>query len=138
MPKVEGTVRTPDDTNNRMDGDFVLVTFQPENGEPITVEHYYDKGIYKHPVDFVSSHKKVTVKYSEDSPHIYTIYEEAKGDYSKYIAAALIGGVFTWFFANGIVSSVITFVVVGAIVLLIQELNARFAWLNFNSKREED
>jgi hypothetical protein len=147
MPKVEGKVVTPGDTNNRLDPDHVLVTFTPEgSGTPITIEYYYDKGVYKSPWDFVHTNQSVTVKYKAGNPMNYTVYPESKGDYTKYIGAGLIGLLFAFFFAKetegGLWSQAkvftITFVVVAVICLLIYEFNARFAWLNFNSKRDDE
>jgi len=147
MPKVEGKVATPDNTNDRFDPDHVLITFTPEEGgEPITIEFYYDKNVYKSPWDFVHVNEKVTVKYKAGNPLNYTVYEETKGDYSKYIAAGLIGFVFAFFFGKetegGLWAQakvfVITFVVIVVICLVIFELNARFAWLNFGSTRKDD
>jgi hypothetical protein len=145
MPKVEGSVETPGDTNNRLDPEYVLVTFTPEGGQPITIEYHYDKNIYRTPYDFARLNEKVTVKYKDGNPMNYTVYPERKGDYTKYIAAGILGAFFGFFFAKDSESFLsmikiflITFVVVAGGTLLVYEFNARFAWLNFNSKRDEE
>jgi len=148
---VTGTVNTPthyhaitsDDDDRHQ---YVLITFRPVGGQPVTIEHYYSKSIYKSPQDFVQLHKTVTVRYNPDDTSNYTIQEESKGDYTIAIASILLGtfiGSLTVSSSDGglfdkVKVFFITFLSVAAGVYVFSRLKSYFSFLNILTRRNED
>jgi len=148
---VNGTVHTPNQYHAITSGDddryqYVLITFRPAGGQPVTIEHYYSKSSYKSPQDFARLHKTVTVRYNPDDTSNYTILEESKGDYTTAIASILLGA----FIGSLTVSSsdgglfdkvkvfFITFLSVAAGVYVLSRLKSYFSFLNILTSRNED
>jgi hypothetical protein len=140
-----GNVDTPGYTENKVDDQFVLVTFRPQKQQPVTVEYYFNKNQYKSPQDFLQLNKTVTVKYDPANPSNYTIHEVSKGDYTRVITClviALLFGALAATTSDGdglsksksfLLTSVITYVA----VYIVIRLNALFSFLNIFTKREE-
>lgn len=140
-----GTVETPGYTENKISSDFVFVTFRPKNQLPVTVEYYYNKSIYNTPQDFARLNKTVNVKYDPANASNFTIYEESKGDYSKYIAPAIIGILIGSLAASNtegtnyekIENFLIGFAVTTIATALVIKLSGFFSFLNIFTKRDE-
>jgi hypothetical protein len=144
--RARGTSRTSDDPQ-RVDPDFVEVSFTALDGARHTVEHYYDKKIYKTPQDFVRLNREVTVKYRASNPRDCVIGEYGFGSHVDSIVAALIGALIGGIAASqsagelyptkaAVFSKVFLGVALGVLVLL--KLSPYFAWLNMFRKRDDD
>ncbi len=133
-------------TENRIDQDFVVLTFKTKSGKVIVQEYYFDKKVYASPYDFQRLFPTVTVKYESKNPDNFVVFEQGKGDYTQLIACVLIGLVIALVvssqqeatFLEKSKTFAIWFLVTGGIAYLIVKISPYFSFLNILTRREEE
>jgi hypothetical protein len=70
---------------------FVWIKFNHKDKE-VALKYYYNTSIFKHPQDFYTLNKTVTVKFEDANPENFAVIRSRQGDYLNLLAAGLIGG----------------------------------------------
>ncbi len=133
-------------TEDRIDQDFVVLTFKTKSGKVITQEYYFDKNVYNSPHDFQRLFPTVTIKYELKNPENFVVFEKGEGDYTQLIACVLIGLVIASVassqqetnFPEQLKTFAIWFFVTSGIAYLIIKISPYFSFLNILTRREED